>query len=94
MFINCQGRKDVRLVHRKRHHLLSLMYSQSLDPDNIDKRRQEVTLQSRDKIKFKAAFTRNTEVLNIPYYRGIRESEMLPLYVQILSNTSKFKKEL
>ena len=82
------------LPHRRRHQLLLLMYSQSYDPDNIDQRRSEITLRSRDKTKFKAVglFTKNTEVLNSPYYRGVREWGMLPLQVQILSTKSKSTK--
>ena len=41
------------------------MYGQSHDMDNIFKRRSEIKLQTRDKIKFKVVFTINIQVLNV-----------------------------
>ena len=76
------------LTHRRRHQLLSLMNSH--DPDTIARRRPEITFQNRDKIKFKAVFTRNTKLLNSLYYRGICEWDTLPFQVKILSAESKF----
>ena len=59
------------------------IYSQPYDPDNIEKGRPKITLRSRDKFKFKAVFTRNTNVLSIPEWQRHNKSSALDPTYQI-----------
>ena len=79
---------------RRNLQLLSFIYNESKQSDNLNHRSTGLVLRSSNKIKFKEKLTRKTTVQNSPYYRGISLWNTLPAATQHLGTLKNFKKAL
>ena len=70
------------------------MYSQSKIENNIQGKKEHMTLRSSVKVKLKSDFTKLTKIQHVPYYRGVKLWDNLPETVQKEMDKSKFKTEL
>ena len=75
---------------RKKHHL-SLKYRLSRIESYLENKRPEITLRSRNKIKFSVPVTKLTRVLKSPFYRGVTLWDRLSLEVQRATTKVRFK---
>ena len=68
------------------------MYKKSKNnKSSLTLQRPKIELRSRNKVKFKQAFTDKTKVLNSPFYRGMYLWNQLPAYVQNIEEIPAFK---
>ena len=83
------------LYHRRAEHILIFMYKKSIiDKDSISIQRPKIELRSRNKVKFKYAFTDKSKVTNSPLYRGIALWDQLPCTVQRIDDLTVFKRTI
>ena len=80
------------LKDRRHRHHLALMYRLSRIDRYIDADRPDITLRSRNKIKFQTPRTKLTKVMNSPFYRGARLWDMLAEEVQKATTKVRFKR--
>ena len=64
-------RCHIYIIHRRDLQLLTFMYNESLNTDNLNRRSHNILLRSSNKIKVMEKLTCKTSVQNSPYYRGI-----------------------
>ena len=82
------------LRHRRDLQLLTFMYNESLNADNLNLRSHNILLRSSNKIKFMEKLTRKTSVQNSPYYRGIALWNCLSESLQKEPTLVKFKNKI
>ena len=80
--------------HRRKVQLLSFMFTESKNSENIKSERPDMTLRSNAKVKFRETFTRKTIVLNSPLYRGYELWNILPEEIQKLDSLLVFKNRI
>ena len=76
---------------RRKHSLLCLMYTQSMQCVNIYDNNMNMSLCSSKKVKLRSDFTRATKIQCSHYYRGLNVWNSLPESIQKENNTSRFK---
>ena len=76
---------------RRNKQLLSFMYVESKNKNNLNMRNINLTLRSDARVKFREIITKKTTVQNSPYFRGIALWNKLPEAIQKLETLSKFK---
>ena len=83
------------LYQRRIEHLLIFMYKKSkINQDFLVVQRPKIELRSRNKVKFKQAFTDKTKVINSPLYRGIHLWNQLPSATQRIEDLNTFKHQI
>ena len=80
------------LYQRRAEHLLLFMYKKSKsDPQFLNVQKPKMELRSRNKVKFKYAFTDKTKVQNSPMYRGVFLWNQLSSDLQHSNTITEFK---
>ena len=100
-----EKRKDIDLLQvdykieplklRRQRNLVKIMYTQSLEGNNIQQECEtNMKLRSANKVKMKSDFTSKTRVFNSPFYRRLKLWDSLPVQIQKEKDKYKFKKKL
>ena len=85
-------KKTIR--NRRKKQLLSFMYAESELSLKLTTGNSKIVLRSDNKVKFIEKLMRKTTVQNSPYYRGIKQWNMLPENIHKSGTLLKFKQQL
>ena len=79
---------------RRRRTLLRIMYSQSIQSENVGIITHDINLRSKNKVKLKNEFSSLTKLHASPYYRGCVLWRNLPEEIQKSENINVFKNHI
>ena len=82
------------LLQRRKVQLLTFMFSENKNPENLKLESPEMTLRSNNKVKFKERFSRKTTVLKSPLYRGFALWNNLTEELKKIDSLLSFKKRI
>ena len=99
-----ENRQDIKVLYdnynienlrlRRKRNLVKMMYSQSMNVQNLKVNKVTTNLRSKNKVKLKNDFTSKTRVLSSPLYRGLRLWDSLPSDLHKEKDSWTFKKKI